>query len=453
MNSTGLRQKPLTIDLPEDGRVRFTGLILPKLSSTLQVDKRGENAMRDSIGARMLILAAVCIALAGCATLPPRLQESGLNSRFSFDRDAPFDDYVRETGRIIEKARVDINEFNRDRILDANMPFELRPDESRFSRNSDGRWQRGILLIHGLSDSPYLVQPIGRHLQSRGFLVRSILLPGHGTVPGDLLRVSHRDWVEAVAYGIRQLRPRVEKLYLGGFSTGGALCIREALADPEIRGLVLFAPAAGIRSPWAFAAGFLKTFRDWLGDEEDDRDYAKYESFAVNGGAQLYRLTREIDAAFASGRRLAMPVFVVLSEADISVDSGKMVDIFRSHATSPDSVLILYGKGDGKGGTEPDRRILHIDSRDPEQRILDFAHVSLLMPPDDPHYGKNGGYRYCLHYRGDRVKRMACLHDPSTWQGEITDENLRKHTLRRLTYNPRYAEMTGALDRFLESAR
>ena len=409
--------------------------------------------MRHSIPGRMIILALACAVLAGCATLPPRLQESGLNSRFCCDRDLPFDDYIRETGRMIERARVDINEFNRDRILAANMPFELRPDEGRFSRNADGRWPRGILLVHGLSDSPYLLQPIGRHLQSQGFLVRSILLPGHGSVPGDLLRVSHRDWIQAVEYGIRQLKPRVEKLYMGGFSTGGALCIREGLADPDIRGLVLFAPAAGIRSPWAFTAGFLKTFRDWLGGEEDDRDYAKYESFAVNGGAQLYRLTREIDAAFASGRRLTMPVFVVLSEADISVDSEKMVEVFRSNATSPDSVLILYGGENGKGRKESDRRIRCIESHDPERRILDFSHVSLLMPPEDAHYGKNGGYRYCLHYRGDRAKRMACLHDPSTWQGEITEENLSKHTLRRLTYNPRYAEMTGMLDRFLEAAK
>ena len=409
--------------------------------------------MRHSIAGRMFILAAICVVLTGCATLPPRLQESGLNSRFNFDDETPFDDYIRKTGRMIEKARVDINEFNRGLILDANMPFEMKPDESRFPRNAEGRLERGILLVHGLSDSPYLVKPVARHLQSRGFLVRSVLLPGHGTVPGDLLRVSHREWMRAVEYGVRRLRPHVEKIYLGGFSLGGALCVHEALANPDIRGLVLFSPAVGIKSPWAIAAGFLKRFRDWLGHEGDDRDYARYESFAVNGGAQLYSLTREIDAALASGKRLDMPVFAVLSADDIAVDSGKMINVFRSYASSPDSVLILYRTEGGKKRTERDGRILDVNSHDPERRILDFAHVSLLMPPDDPHYGKDGGYRYCLHYRDDRAKRMACLHDPSTWQGEITNENLGKHTLRRLTYNPRYAEMIGTLNRFLESAK
>jgi hypothetical protein len=82
--------------------------------------------------------------------------------------------------------------------------------------------------------------------------------------------------------------------------------------------------------------------------------------------------------------------------------------------------------------------------------IIDYAHISLLIPPDDPHYGKNGGYRYCLHYRDDREKRMACLHDSHIWQGEISPRNLARHTMRRLTYNPRFDEMILALDRFLE---
>jgi succinate dehydrogenase flavin-adding protein (antitoxin of CptAB toxin-antitoxin module) len=45
---------------------------------------------------------------------------------------------------------------------------------------------------------------------------------------------------------------------------------------------------------------------------------------------------------------------------------------------------------------------------------------------------------------------MACLHDPNIWLGEITEENLRKYTLRRLTFNPRYDDMMREMDRFLE---
>jgi len=400
---------------------------------------------------QLFLFVVLTVALAGCATLPPRLQESGLNSRFAFDREVPFDEYIRQSERMIEKARVDIHESNRKIVLQANRPFELIPDESRFPRNRAGRHEKGILLIHGLSDSPYFLKPIARHFRERGFLVRSILLPGHGTVPGDLLSVSYQEWIRATEYGIEKLKPEVESLYLGGFSTGGALCIREALKNQDVQGLILFAPAAGIKSPWAFMADFMMLFRDWLGSKGDDKDYAKYESFAINGGAQVYRLTREIDDAFASGKRLSMPVFTVVSADDISVDTDKMVDIFSAYTTSPRSVLMLYGTEAAKSRKHTDARILFQRSFLPEERILDYAHISLLIPPDDPHYGKNGGYKYCLHYQADREKRMSCLHDPHLWQGEITPQNLGRHTLRRLTYNPRYDEMTRILDRFLDS--
>jgi len=390
--------------------------------------------------------------LAGCGTLPPRLQESGLNSRFAFSNDVPFHEYIQETRQMIEKARVDINETNREVILNANAPFELKPEKNKYLRNRHGRYERGILLLHGLSDSPYFMQAVARHFQEKGFLVRAILLPGHGTVPGDLLQVTYQEWIRATEYGVRQMKAHVENLYMGGFSMGGTLCVHQALHDEDIKGLVLFAPAVGIKSPWAPMGDFLNLFTNWLDGAGDDKDYAKYESFAVNAGAQLYHLTREIDSGFAAGKHLSMPVFAVFSADDISADSDKIVRVFKTRVSSAKSVLILYRKGDARDDKNVDRRIIYKNSHFPEEGIVDFSHVSILMPPDDPHYGKNGGYKYCLHYQGDREKRMACLHDPNIRQGEITEENLKRFLLRRLTYNPRYDDMMGIMDRFLETS-
>jgi esterase/lipase len=387
---------------------------------------------------------------AGCGTLPPRLQESGMNSRFNFSKDVPFDEYIDKTREMIVRARSDINEINRDAILNANVPFELKPDESKHPRNKNGRYEKGILFIHGLSDSPYHIRAAARHFQDRGFLVRSILLPGHGTVPGDLLNVTYREWVLATEYGVHQMKLRAENVYMAGFSTGGGLSAKKALHDPEIRGLVLFSPAFGINSPWAFLADFLKVFMNWLGGEQDDRDIAKYETFTVNGAAQVYRLSHEIDAAFLSGKRLSMPVFMVLSADDATIDTKKAITVFRNFMTSPDSVLILYGARDEKDGQGTDSRIAYRSSYFPADHIAGFSHVSIPIAPDDPHYGKRGGYKSCLHYQADREKRMACLHDPEIWMGEITGENLKKYTLRRLTFNPRYEDMMRDLDRFLE---
>ena len=48
-------------------------------------------------------------------------------------------------------------------------PFEL-----------SGADDHGVLLIHGLTDSPYSLRRVGQILYERGFYVLGLRLPGHG---------------------------------------------------------------------------------------------------------------------------------------------------------------------------------------------------------------------------------------------------------------------------------
>lgn len=398
-----------------------------------------------------IVMLVVCAVLTGCATVSPRLQESGRNSEFPFSRDVPFDVYIKETRAAIEKTRVDLNEINKDAVLQANSPFELRPREDLFPKTKSGKYQKGVLLIHGLSDSPYLIQPIARHLQSRGFLVRAILLPGHGTVPGDLLKVSYQSWVDATAYGLDTLRADVEQIYLGGFSTGGALSVLQAMRAPDVRGLFLFSPAFEVKTHLVVLAGLLDYLTHWVGPIHDDVDYAKYESFAVNAAHQIYLLTGEIRTGLESRARLEIPVFAAFSEDDITVDAAGTLQIMKQYGTSKQSMVVLYTKDykrqrEGFPGT-----LIRENSALPDAKILDYSHIAITIPPEDPHYGANGGYRSCLHYQGEPEKRISCLQSRDAYQGEVTNENLQRGILRRLSYNPRFAVMMGHLDRFLES--
>jgi esterase/lipase len=56
-----------------------------------------------------------------------------------------------------------------------------------------------------------------------------LLLPGHGTIPGDLLSVHYQDWIRASEFGISQLSKNAREIYLGGHSLGGAIAIYETL--------------------------------------------------------------------------------------------------------------------------------------------------------------------------------------------------------------------------------
>lgn len=392
----------------------------------------------------------VCAMLAGCAAASPRLQESGSNSDFAISPGVSFEVYVRETKALVEKTRVDLNEMNREAVLQANIPFELRPQEAVFPRTKSGKYQKGVLLIHGLSDSPYLIRPIARHLQSRGFLVRAILLPGHGTVPGDLLKVSYQAWTRAVAYGLSTLRADADQIYLGGFSTGGALSMLQALKDTDIKGLFLFSPALAVKTDLVVLAGLLDYLTHWVGPPHDDVDYVKYESFAVNAAHQIYLLTGEVRTALESRRHFDVPVFAAFSEDDITIDASRTLEVMRQYGTSRKNMMVLYTKEPRRHREPPAGLLIQENSALPESRILDFSHIAVTIPPEDPHYGASGGYRSCLHYQGEPVKRKLCLHSSDVYQGEITDENLQRGVLRRLSYNPLFGKMMEHMDRFLE---
>jgi esterase/lipase len=398
----------------------------------------------------ILLVLAVLSLLAGCATPSPRLQASGLNSAFTTPPETPFAAYVAQTREMVLKARVDIHDGNRETVLRANLPFELRPDRGTFPPDERGRYRRGVLLVHGLSDSPYLLQPLARHLQERGFLVRTVLLPGHGTVPGDLLHVRWEEWQKAVDYGIRGLKAEVAELYLGGFSTGAALSVLAALRDREIRGLILLSPALAVKDRRAALAETLRNVTDWVGPIQDDADYAKYETFAVNAAYQIYGLTRTIEARLEEGQRIETPLFAALSAEDVTIDAQRALEIFRLWAPSPRNILLLYARHPDAETPWTSGRLYREESHLPDRKILDFSHVALPLPCDDPHYGLQGGYKSCLHYGQDREKRRICHGDGPIWLGEISPENLAVHTLRRLTCNPLYDRMLEHLDRFLD---
>src|SRR5476649_67099 len=105
-----------------------------------------------------------------------------------------------------------------------NAPREWRPT---------GVPKGGILLVHGLGDSPWSFHDVGAKLAEQGFLVRTVLLPGHGTQPADMLDVTLEQWQQVVREQAAILSREVPKVYLGGFSTGANLVLDYAYGHDE----------------------------------------------------------------------------------------------------------------------------------------------------------------------------------------------------------------------------
>lgn len=374
------------------------------------------------------------------AILGLRHRPSGLNAHFT-GAGGSFVDYVQQTRAMLHEAHSGKNE--EESLVAGNAPFELLPPET-FRRAAPRPYRRGIVLTHGLSDSPYHMRHLAAFFQRNGFRVMALLLPGHGTQPGDLLRVDRREWIKAVAYGADCMAGEVDELYLGGFSAGGALSLLQAASDARVRGLFLFSPALEIsaRARWAG----LHRLYSWLRPEAAwvnvllDRDPYKYESFCMNAAAQMHALTRALPMQAPD-----IPVFAAASADDATVNA-QATWRFMQQLRHLHKRLVWYS-------TEQQQapHVEWVDSAIPVQRIVSSAHTAVVMPPDDPHYGSEGEYVNCLHYQNaDGQRYRACLTDKQAWLGELTPANLARGMLRRLMYNPHYARMEASMQIFIE---
>lgn len=231
-----------------------------------------------------------------------------------------------------------------------------------FEWKSDGREATaGVLLLHGMSDSPYSVRTVGEALHRQGAHVVGLRLPGHGTAPSGLVTFEWEDMAAAVRLAMEHLRTTVgdKPLYLVGYSNGGALSVHyvlDSLLDdslPRVSGVVLLSPAIGV-SPMAALAVWQARAGHWLGLEklawnsiETEYDPYKYVSFAVNAGHQVYRLTSEIRKDFA---RLAgspelkrfPPVLAFQSAVDATVSTPALIEGLFEKLPENGHELVLF---------------------------------------------------------------------------------------------------------------
>ncbi|MGB8166004.1 MAG: alpha/beta fold hydrolase [Chthoniobacteraceae bacterium] len=120
-----------------------------------------------------------------------------------------------------------------------------------------GREGPVIMLIHGLTGTPYEMSFVARHLHRRGFTVNCPRLANHGA-PLAVLKATRWDQCfESMRTAFRKLRERVgvdAPIFVGGLSAGALLAL--LLADvlgPEIAGVACLSPTLfydGWNVPW-----------------------------------------------------------------------------------------------------------------------------------------------------------------------------------------------------------
>lgn len=357
--------------------------------------------------------------------------------------DSLFEEYINKTKSHIEKNRIFIDKKNRQQEVLLNLPFEKK--QACFDKQKN---KKGILLIHGITDSPAVWLDISDELAKRCFLVRSILLPGHGTKPEDLIVATSREWVQTVETQYKNLKKRVNQIYLGGFSLGGALSVLITLKNHDVSGLVLLAPALKLKKFFERLTPFIplySLFTDILVKARGKMNPIKYDAFPVRGVSSLIEVQRQLNNLLET-KPIDTPVFMVISESDAVLDPFDLTDIFTSRFTNPKNRLLIYkDKRKNHFSKYKDPRLIFKNSYLPEQNIVNFSHLSLPISPKHPIYGKGKKLNHC--FDPHNVTLEKCLKAKKVLYGAWTHK--KKPITSRLTFNPHFEDMINKVAQFL----
>ncbi|TGE01857.1 alpha/beta hydrolase [Methylobacterium nonmethylotrophicum] len=333
-----------------------------------------------------------------------------------------------------------------DEAVTLNAPREWRPAGAR----RGAKPTRGILLVHGLGDSPWSFHDVARDLAAAGYLVRTVLLPGHGTHPEDLLGVDVEQWRQVVREQAEALRRDVGQVYLGGFSTGANLVTDYAYANDDVAGLVLFSPAFKSDVPLDWLTPLAARFRPWLLTPDGRaplQNEVRYLTVPTNGFAQFYHSSRTVRRRLGE-RPFGKPVFMVVARHDSVLDADYLLDTFRTRFPHPASRLVWYGEAPARPGD--DTRILVRSDRLPEWRISQFSHMGILFNPSNRLYGDRGTSRICWNGQ-DTAATLACERGAEVWYSDWGYREPNKiHA--RLTFNPYFAWQSSIMRSVLEAA-
>jgi len=390
--------------------------------------------------------------------------------------------------KIPSDQKTEINRYNRGSLSD---PARWKPGWNRSFELTAKSPKAGILLLHGMSDSPYSLRQLGQRLNAAGAQVLGLRMPGHGTAPSGLVELTWQDMAAATRLAMRHLAAQIgdRPIYIVSYSTGAALAVHYVLAAledntlPQAERLALLSPAIGVSSVAALAV-WQGRLGHLLGLEKlawnvilPEYDPFKYGSFAVNAGAVVYQLTNEIQERITTlgqaGKLGGLPRILAFSsviDATVSTpalvsglferlpanghelvlfDINRVTEMEPLMKWDPDEVIQVLQQGSGQNftlsvvtnETEQSREVI-MASKNPGSNVpsverlrlswpddvYSLAHVALPFPPNDPLYGG----RPAGKSPGIRLGNIALRGERGALEVSASD-------MLRLRWNPFYA--------------
>ena len=201
--------------------------------------------------------------------------------------------------------------------------------------------KKAIVLVHGLTDSPYFMTAIGDYFFTvLGYNVYLPLLHCHGLKqPNGMEGVSLDEWKNNVNFAIDRAAMTADIVSIGGLSTGGTLSLYAAATNQKVNGnLYLFSAALDLPDGMFGIEGEIKEIllRTFLADLLDNdrpligKNPYRYARMDMDGARELSKVIAETDDLiknFMLHKPFAKTVFAAHSESDTTANITGIEDL------------------------------------------------------------------------------------------------------------------------------
>ena len=470
---------------------------------------------RRNIG---LLLITAVFGLQGCSSpsLSPWHTEKLTEEYVAGDSDEvrTFEDYLELEDRVFEeleeKVYSQVETGPEYGLVRYSSESKADPQSYKTNWNRSFEFEQdapagGVLLLHGMSDSPYSLHALAKTLAEENYWVIGLRMPGHGTAPSGMKYIKPEDMIAVTELAMAHLSASVgdKPIHVVGYSTGAALALNftldvaDGLTSPMPASLVLVSPAIRIHS-----AASLASFKRgasavpglgglaWLSVMPEFDPY-KYNSFATNAADVVHALTRAVDgriAARASAGPITTlpPILVIKSAVDATVTTDAVVDNLLSLLEPNENVLVLFDvnryaskatllvkdpgpltkrlmedqslpfgltvianrDADSLGVVARHKAPLSLEVTEKSldglswpANVFSLSHVALPFPPDDPLYGINPP-------AGDETLHLGDI----PMRGERDINAIPGEWLLRMRFNPFYEVLETRVLEWMEAS-
>ena len=216
----------------------------------------------------------------------------------------------------------------------------------------DEKNSNALVFAHGYMATPEEARQLAEYIFAKGINVYLPRLRGHGTDPIALKHVSSEDWEYDFKLAIAAMKQVCQKVFIGGFATGGLLALLHA-SNYKVDGVIVINSALRLNNLHvSYVVPTLHVFNEmisslnergiveWVENESENPNIC-YSKHPLNSIAQMEKLMTKSDSVLTN---IKDPILVIQGDNDPIVNPKSAQFIYKGVKSKVKRLVVLPRK-------------------------------------------------------------------------------------------------------------